>query len=55
MTTGIKPFDGPTKNHVIENIINRDIDISGAKISENAKDLIDKLLNVEPYLRLGAG
>lgn len=55
MITGIKPFDGATKKDVMENIINRDIDISGAKISENAKDLIDKLLNVEPYLRLGAG
>ena len=54
---GYPPFHGDTPDIVFENILNRKIDWPDkdyADISEEAKDLMDKLMTIDPKARLGS-
>lgn len=54
---GFPPFHGETPEHVFENILARKIswpDDDDVEVSAEAKDLINKLLCMEPSSRLGA-
>ena len=57
MLTGKEPFEGRTRQDVVRNILNNELrkfddDIN---LSDEGKDIIDKLLQLNPVLRLGAG
>lgn len=54
---GIPPFNAPTTEEVFDNILNRRIawpDEDEYPVTEEAKDLINKLIQVDPRKRLGA-
>ena len=57
MLTGKEPFEGRSPQDVIHNIINNELEEldDDLNISEEAKDVLDKLLQLNPVLRLGAG
>eukprot|EP01105_Mastigella_eilhardi_P025649 TRINITY_DN7043_c0_g2_i1.p1 TRINITY_DN7043_c0_g2~~TRINITY_DN7043_c0_g2_i1.p1 ORF type:complete len:1096 (+),score=296.36 TRINITY_DN7043_c0_g2_i1:171-3290(+) len=52
--TGAPPFTGDTVQEVFQNVANRAIDWDHDEISPVARDLIDRLLDVNPSTRLGA-
>lgn len=54
MVTGDVPFKGKTDFQTFDIIMKREFDWPES-IDENCKDLINKLLNLEPMKRLGAG
>jgi len=54
---GMPPFNAPTTEQVFDNILNRRIawpDEEEVEVSEDAKDLINKLIQLDPKQRLGA-
>ncbi|KAI9740396.1 MAG: rim15, signal transduction response regulator [Cirrosporium novae-zelandiae] len=54
---GYPPFHADTPDQVFENILNRNIDWPSDEdcpVSPEAKDLINKLMTVDPHARLGA-
>ena len=54
---GMPPFNAPTTEQVFDNILNRRIawpDEDEVEVSEDAKDLINKLIQLDPKQRLGA-
>ena len=54
---GYPPFHGETPDIVFENILHRKIDWPDkdyAEVSEEAKDLMDKLMTIDPKARLGS-
>ena len=54
---GYPPFHGETPEHVFENILARNIDWpvdSDAIVSADAKDLINRLMTIDPDVRLGS-
>ena len=56
MLTGNVPFQGTSDYQTFQKIIERNLIYpSDYKLSDNAKDLIDKLLQLNPQSRLGAG
>ena len=55
MLTGEVPFSGTTDYVTFQMILERKLTFpTDVSLSVNAKDLIDKLLQVDPYQRLGA-
>lgn len=54
MLQGVEPFNSPTPNRILLNIINRKPFIHHLSASNEAKDLITKLLNKDPENRLGS-
>jgi len=54
LLTGIPPFNDDTADRVFENILTGAIPWPASGISDEAKDLISKLLTVNPSLRLGS-
>jgi len=56
MLTGQQPFHASSRTNIINKIISNDLEWDPKiKISDNAKDIIHKLMQLEPELRLGAG
>jgi serine/threonine protein kinase len=58
MVTGRKPFDAESNEKIIEKILSKDLYWSKEdekNLSEECIDIIDKLLHLQPSLRLGAG
>lgn len=54
---GVPPFNAPTTEQVFDNILNRRIawpEDDEIEVSEDAKDLINKLIQLNPKQRLGA-
>lgn len=55
---GIPPFNAPTTEQVFDNILNRRIawpdDEDAPEVSEEAKDLVNQLIQIDPKQRLGA-
>ncbi|KAK5072638.1 rim15, signal transduction response regulator [Lithohypha guttulata] len=55
---GSPPFNAPTTEEVFDNILNRRIawpeDDDEVEVSDDAKDLINKLIQLDPQKRLGA-
>ncbi|KAJ9660806.1 rim15, signal transduction response regulator [Neophaeococcomyces mojaviensis] len=55
---GVPPFNAPTTEQVFDNILNRRIawpdDNGEFDVSDDAKDLINKLIQLDPRQRLGA-
>ena len=54
---GFPPFNADTADEVFENILNRRIawpDESDSPVSDEARDLINKLIQIDPRQRLGA-
>lgn len=55
MLTGEVPFSGTTDYMTFQIILERKLTFpTTVPLSDDAKDLIDKLLQVDPYQRLGA-
>ncbi|GAM26119.1 hypothetical protein SAMD00019534_092940 [Acytostelium subglobosum LB1] len=52
--TGAPPFNDDSPELIFQHILNQDREIEWSDISHDAKDLICKLLNPIPHLRLGA-
>lgn len=52
--TGKTPFKGMTPYYTFENILSGQY-VVPETVPSKAKDLIEKLLRIEPYERLGAG
>lgn len=56
MLTGDVPFSGSTDYQTFQMILERKLSFPPSiPLSNEARDLIEKLLQVEPYQRLGAG
>lgn len=55
MLTGKEPFQAVDKNEVIFNIISSELELESLDISEEAKDIINKLTQKILELRLGSG
>lgn len=55
---GVPPFNAPTTEQVFDNILNRRIawpdDEDAPDVSEEAKDLVNRLIQLDPKQRLGA-
>lgn len=55
---GVPPFNAPTTEQVFDNILNRRIawpdEDEAPEVSDEAKDLINKLIQLDPKQRLGA-
>ena len=54
MLSGTYPFEGSTENLTFTKIVERDF-VMPENISAEAKDLIDKLLQLDPEQRIGTG
>ena len=56
LINGYMPFEGDTKEELVFDIINKDIDneINELNIGKECKDLLFKLLNKNPYYRIKA-
>ena len=56
LINGYKPFEGDTKEELVDSIINEDIDeeINELNIGKECKDLLFKLLNKNPHYRIKA-
>ena len=56
LINGYNPFEGDTKEELVDSIINEDIDeeINELNISKECKDLLFKLLNKNPHYRIKA-
>ena len=56
MHVGVVPFEDKSETGTFDKILNRDLNFPAeARLSEDTKDIIDKLLQVNPKKRLGAG
>lgn len=55
MITGEVPFNGQSDYHTFQKIIEGKIEFNDYQMSDEAKDLITKLLQIDPSKRLGAG
>ena len=56
MLTGKEPFHARSSQDIIHNILNNDLEWDDSlEISEDAKDIVTKLLQLNPDMRLGAG
>lgn len=55
MLTGKEPFDHKDKQDVIYSIVMNDLDLDEVDCSDEARDLMDKLLQSIVEMRLGSG
>ena len=56
MHVGVVPFEDKSETATFDKILNRQLEFpSSANLSDATKDVIDKLLQVNPFKRLGAG
>lgn len=55
MLTGREPFEGADEEDLISEIVSGNLKWGDEKISKDAEDLIIKLTQIEPAMRLGAG
>ena len=55
MLTGKVPFEGETRQEVENRIISKDLQWDDTPVSANARDIVEKLMQMQPELRLGAG
>ena len=57
MVTGRKPFNAESNELIVQNILSKDLlwDMDDQTLSVECVDIIEKLMHLQPDLRLGAG